>query len=89
MHQEQSELSDCLAPNEQYFSYISISWQEQVRFQWDDDDIHFVLDQRAYLDFYSSSSPKQQCAGRHVTTWTHDPDSSPTSICFYSLILYA
>ena len=32
----------------------AISWQEQVNFQWDDDDVRFVLDQRAELDFYSS-----------------------------------
>ena len=24
-----------------------ISWWEQVNFQWDDDDVHFVLDQHA------------------------------------------
>ena len=27
------------------------SWQEQVNFQWDDDEIRFVLDQHAELDF--------------------------------------
>jgi hypothetical protein len=32
----------------------------------DDDEVHFVLDQRAELDFYSASSLKQQSAGRHV-----------------------
>jgi hypothetical protein len=40
--------------------------KEQVNFQWDDDEIHFVLDQHAELDFYSASSLKQQSAGRHV-----------------------
>jgi len=34
-------------------------------FQWDDDEIRFVLDQHAELDFYASSL-KQQSAGRHV-----------------------
>jgi hypothetical protein len=29
-------------------NFSVISWQEQVDFQWDDDDdIHFVLDQHA------------------------------------------
>jgi hypothetical protein len=53
------------------YSYVenrigAISWQEQVHFQWDDDEVRFVLDQHAELDFYSASSLKQQSAGRHV-----------------------
>jgi hypothetical protein len=44
----------------------AISWREQVNFQWDDDDVRFVLDQYAEFDFYSASSLKQQSAGRHV-----------------------
>jgi hypothetical protein len=43
----------------------SISWREHVTYQWDDDEVRFVLDQRAELDFYSARSLKQQCAGRH------------------------
>jgi hypothetical protein len=40
--------------------------------QWnDDDDVHFVLDQHAELDFYSASSLKQQSAGRHVAPLGH------------------
>ena len=27
---------------------------------WDDDEVHFVLDQHAELDFYNASSLKQQ-----------------------------
>ena len=51
-------------PIQQFFSYI---WWEQVNFQWDDDDeIRFVLDQHAELEFYSASSLKQHPAGRHV-----------------------
>ena len=34
--------------------------------EWDDDEVRFVLDQHAKLDFYSASSLKQQSAGRHV-----------------------
>ena len=26
----------------------AISWREQVNFQWDDNEVHFVLDQHAY-----------------------------------------
>ena len=46
-------------------------WREQVNFQWDDDEVRFVLDQHAELDFYSASSLKQQSAGRHVTPLGH------------------
>jgi hypothetical protein len=34
---------------------------------FDDDDVHFVLDQHAELDLYSASSLKLQSAGRRVT----------------------
>ena len=37
----------CLAPTQQFFSYI-MTWREQINFQWDDDDeVRFVLDQHA------------------------------------------
>ena len=36
-------------------------------FHRDDDEVRFVLDQRAELDCYSASSLKQQSTGRHVT----------------------
>ena len=39
--------------------------------QWDDDEIRFVLDQYAELDFYTASSPKQQSVGRHVAPLGH------------------
>ena len=63
----------CLTPIQQFFSYMLcyISWREEVNFQWDDDEVHFVLDQHAELDFYSSSSLKQQSAGRHVDPLGH------------------
>jgi hypothetical protein len=48
-----------------------MSWREQVNFQWDDDEVPFVLDQHAELDFYSASSLKQQSAGRHVAPLGH------------------
>ena len=37
-----------------------MSWREEVNFQWNDDEVRFVLDQRAELDIYSASSLKQQ-----------------------------
>ena len=59
-------------PNEQIFT---ISWWEQVKFQWDDDDddddVCFVLYQHVKLNFYSASSLKQQSASRHVMPLWH------------------
>jgi hypothetical protein len=49
----------------------AISWREQVNLQLDDDDVRFVLDQHAYLDFYSASSLKQQSADRYVAPHGH------------------
>ena len=48
-----------------------MSWWEQVNFQWDDDDVRFVLDQQAELEFHSASSLKQQSAGRYVAPLGH------------------
>ena len=44
---------------------------EVVPFIIDDDEVCFVLDQHAELDFYSASSLKQQSAGRHVAPLGH------------------
>jgi hypothetical protein len=44
---------------------------KQVNFQWDDDEIHFVLDQHAELYFHSASSLKQQFADRYVAPLGH------------------
>ena len=49
----------------------AISWREQVKVEWDDEEVCFVLDQHAELDFYSASSLKQQSAGRHVAPLGH------------------
>ena len=32
---------------------------------WDDNDVRFVLDQHAYLDFFSARLLKQQSAGKN------------------------
>jgi hypothetical protein len=54
------------------FSICSaISWREQVCFQWNDDDVRFVLDQDVEFYFYSASSLKQQSAGKHVAPLCH------------------
>ena len=55
----------CLTPTQQFFRYI------MVNFQWDDDEVHFFLDQHAELDFYSVSSLKQQTTGTHVALLGH------------------
>ena len=55
----------CLTPTQQFFRYI------MVNFQWDDDEVHFFLDQHAGLDFYRGSSLKQQTTGTHVTLLGH------------------
>jgi hypothetical protein len=55
-------------PIQQFFSYIMA---RSTYFQWDDDEVRFVLDQHAELDFYSASSLKQQSMGRHVAPLGH------------------
>jgi len=52
-------------------NFSAISWQEQVIFNGNDDDVPFVLDQHAELDFYSASSLKQQSTVRHVAPLGH------------------
>ena len=55
----------------QFSNFSAISQREQVNYQWDDDEVRFVLDQHAELDFYSASSLKQQSAGRYVAPLGH------------------
>ena len=55
-------------PIQQFFNYIMA---RTSYFQWDVDEVRFVLDQYAELDFYSASSLKQQFAGRHVAPLGH------------------
>ena len=52
-------------------NYSAISSREQVNFQWNDDEIRFVLDQHASFDFYSASSLKQHSTDRHVAPLGH------------------
>ena len=61
------------------------SWREQVNFQWDDDEVRFVLGQLPELDFDSANSLKQQSTGRYVAPlMTLYSDSEPTSLCSFS-----
>ena len=48
-----------------------MSWREQVDFQWNEDEVRFVLDQHAKLDLHSARSLKQQSADKHVTPLGH------------------
>ena len=61
-------LSEWLLLNTNSAILYTISWREQVNFQWNYDKVRFVLDQ---LDFYSSNSLKQQSVGRHVAPLGH------------------
>jgi cupin superfamily acireductone dioxygenase involved in methionine salvage len=45
--------------------------REKVNFQWDDDEVRFVLDQHALLNFHSASSMKQQFVVRHAAPLGH------------------
>ena len=38
-------VSDCCLS--QLSNFSAISWRKQVNFQWDDDEVRFVLDQHA------------------------------------------
>jgi hypothetical protein len=73
----------CLAPTQQFFSYFMARTNY---FRWDDDEFRFVLDQQ---DLYCASALQQHSADRHVTHLTHYPDSEPTSLCSFPLILRA
>ena len=53
--------------------------------------MRFALNQtnNAQLDFYTASSMKQQSVQSCCTTLTYYPDSEPTSLCSFSLMLCA
>ena len=54
------------------FRYImTVSWLKQFTLRWDNDDVRFLLNQHAELDFYSASSLKQQSVDRHVAQLGH------------------
>ena len=45
--------------------------REQVNFQWNNYEVHFVIDQHDKLNCYSASSLKQQSMDRYVATLRH------------------
>ena len=55
----------------QLSNFSAISWWEQVIFNENDDNVRFVLDQHAELNFNSASSLKQQSAVKHVAPLGH------------------
>jgi len=70
--------------------------------QWDDKDISFIYIYTSCISMrwcLRCTKPrglvvifiklKKQSAGRHDALKTHNPDSEPTSLCFYSLMLLA
>ena len=63
--------SEWLLLNRQLSNFSTISWRDQINFHWDVDEVLFVLDQHAELDFYCASSLKQQSADRHVAPLKH------------------
>ena len=54
------------SPTAKWGIYLAKTGRVQVTFGWDDNEVSFVLDLYAELDYYSASSLKQQSAGRHV-----------------------
>jgi hypothetical protein len=50
------------------FSYNMV-WTSYIR--WDENNVHFVLDQHAELDFYGAISLKRQYVARHVAPLGH------------------
>ena len=71
VNKQTNERSEWLLFDANAAIFSAISWREQVNFQWDDDEVVFVLDQQAELDFYSASSLKQQSVSRHVALLHH------------------
>ena len=45
--------------------------ENKLIFQWDDDEVCFVLEQHADLDFYSVNSLKQKSTDKHVAPLGH------------------
>ena len=67
----------------------AISWREQVNFQSDDDDVRFILDQHADLDFDSVNSRNNSPRIDMSSTRTYYFYSESTSLCSFSSMLRA
>ena len=82
-------ISDCcFPPIQQVFQLYH--GENKLIFSWDDDEVNFVLDQHAELDFYSANKLKQQSADRHVRPLGHIIliPSQPVFV-FFSLMVCA
>ena len=64
-------MSDWLLFNANSAIFQLYHGKNKLNFQWDDDEVHFVLDQHALLDIYSATSLKQQSTDRHVAPLSH------------------
>jgi hypothetical protein len=53
------------------FVYIFMSTVDIVIKEKGADNVHFVLDERTSLEYYTASSLKQHSAGRHVAPLGH------------------
>jgi hypothetical protein len=51
-------------------NFSAISWREQVNFQWDDDEVHFVLDQHTLLDLRRKSKDWLVRNRDNVSKWS-------------------
>ena len=76
---------------QQFVSYMYMIMVRTVNFQWDDDEVRFVLDQHTEWDFNSVSSLKQQSVDRHVSPLRYiiPIPSQPVYTHSFSLILHA
>ena len=60
--------------NAKWAIFCYVSWEEQVKFLWDDDDdddAHFVQDRNTWIFIVLSSSLQQLFAGRHAAQLKH------------------
>ena len=81
---ERKMKSEWLLFNANSAIFSAISRRDQANFQWDDNEVRFVLDQHAEFDFHSSSSLKQQSSGRQIAPLGHI--ILILSLCSFSLM---
>ena len=66
-------VSEWLLFNANSAIFLIISWREQVNFQWDNDEIRFVLDQHDELDIYSETTVRANQSLLLVSDWCLTP----------------
>ena len=75
----------CVTPHERYFSYIKT---RTIYIRCDDSTVRFVLDHHAQLDFLQCQFTETTVRGMTIpSTRAYYPDSGPTSLCYFSLML--